>query len=304
MRHVFLHAGWRTGSTYVWNRFRLLPQAGAFLEPFHEALARLDWATVNAMTATSWESGHPELDAPYFAEYLPLIADCGVTHFEEAFSYRQFAAGPDDAQRRYLATLVDFADAEGRAAVLGFCRSTARVAAIRGYFPDGVHVFQKRSAEGQFSSCWNQFTRRSNPYFLAVHYLIAAAAPPESPFATLRGALDIPDLHGMGFEEQYQACVDLTSQRGEQQAFRIFGHVYEYCRLHSEQHCDVVLDLDTLVLDADYRHSAEEQLHQLSGLRVTFDDTRRPQPEAPFEIDLSGLMKEATAWAREHVPDL
>src|SRR5262249_21846978 len=37
---VFLHGGWRCGSTYIWSRFRDCAGTLCFYEPFHEILAR------------------------------------------------------------------------------------------------------------------------------------------------------------------------------------------------------------------------------------------------------------------------
>ncbi len=85
---IWIHAPWRAGSTYVWNKFRSCPKHLAFYEPFHETLETLTHADAEATTETSWPSGHPPLDAPYYREFEPLLMPGGgVRGFEQAFPY-------------------------------------------------------------------------------------------------------------------------------------------------------------------------------------------------------------------------
>ena len=66
---IFLHSGFRSGSTWFWHRFREARGTLAYYEPFHEKLAQLSLAHVSEFGPQHWPSGHPELAAPYFAEY-------------------------------------------------------------------------------------------------------------------------------------------------------------------------------------------------------------------------------------------
>lgn len=89
---VFLHGMWRSGSTFLWSRFRESSDAYCFYEPLHHSLSKLTAKriaqdTVEQITA----SRHPAMDRPYFAEFAPLIDRKGVRHYQRRLAYDRFA---------------------------------------------------------------------------------------------------------------------------------------------------------------------------------------------------------------------
>ncbi len=71
-KSIFINAGWRTGGTYIWSKFRRRNAFMAFCEPFHETLSRLTENDINNLTAKSWPSHHPFISLPYQKEFLPV----------------------------------------------------------------------------------------------------------------------------------------------------------------------------------------------------------------------------------------
>ena len=87
---IFIHsAGWRTGSTYMWNKFRQLSDVIAYYEPFNISLAVIKKEHINTWPIPS---GHPEnIDKPYFEEYRNFIRkEGGVEFFKKEFSHNNF----------------------------------------------------------------------------------------------------------------------------------------------------------------------------------------------------------------------
>src|SRR5687768_1312135 len=150
---VFLHGGWRCGSTYVWNKFRLHPDLRAFCEPFNERLARCTAEDLLRDTQDAWDSRHPQLKDPYFIEYLPLLNGKGVARYEDRFAVRRYFVGTQQPldEASYLASLVRLAEDSGKQAVLGFSRSLGRVGAIKRVF-GGSHVVLIRDPVQQWLS--------------------------------------------------------------------------------------------------------------------------------------------------------
>jgi hypothetical protein len=302
-RHVFLHAGWRTSSTYVWGTFRALPDVLGYMEPFNEALASLDESSIATNNEVVWASGHPRLDRPYFAEYAPLIEGRGVRGFDLRFGYRQFFA-PDEepSARPYIQSLLDAAHARGRVAVLGFCRSTARTGWMREHFPTAAHIFQRRSLEGQLSSCRAQLVRHNNPYFLAVHYLLLTIAPADSIGARIRERVSVPDLSGLPILDQFGQCQEMVREGAEERDRAVFTYIYAYCDWHSRQHADLVLDIDALSADVGYRGAMQQRIEELCGMRPSFGDAaggdRRIAPAAgtgELHVDVAGWLADQSA---------
>jgi len=151
IRPVFLHGAWRSGSTYYWSRFRSAPETLCFYEPLHHGLAKLTPERIarggeDAMAALR----HPALDAPYFAEYAPLIRGRGVQGYRSSLAYERYHLAPEEAHptlERYMDGLLDHAASRGRRAVLGFNRSCGRVGWLKRRFAAfDIHIDREPSA--------------------------------------------------------------------------------------------------------------------------------------------------------------
>jgi hypothetical protein len=151
---IFLHGGWRCGSTYLWNKFRELSDVTAFYEPFSEKLASYTPADILKDIPSAWDSRHPTLNQPYAAEYLPLIGERGVPLFWDSFAVQRYFVGCDESlfERDYLGLLIAHASKRSNHAVLGFSRSLGRLRAIKRQFR-GFHVVLMRDPLQQWLSC-------------------------------------------------------------------------------------------------------------------------------------------------------
>ena len=105
---VFIHSSWRTSSTWVWLKFRQLPETMSYYEPFHGLLAKRTRAEAQSIDYRSWDSNHPPGD-PYGLEYLPLIRETGGVPFSEpAMAFEWFIplggirGRLRDTERKYL----------------------------------------------------------------------------------------------------------------------------------------------------------------------------------------------------------
>ena len=71
-RPVFIHSQFRTGSTWLWNKFRQDARNCCYYEPFHQDLVKLEprrpylWSHDQETTRAL---RHPDLDKNYLAEY-------------------------------------------------------------------------------------------------------------------------------------------------------------------------------------------------------------------------------------------
>lgn len=75
---VFLHCGWRTRGTWVWDQFRRVHGVAGYYEPLGETLAWLRPSALASVNAESWPSGHNSLDRPYFGEFRLLLKRNGL----------------------------------------------------------------------------------------------------------------------------------------------------------------------------------------------------------------------------------
>src|ERR1700709_2606839 len=110
MDGIFLHAGWRTGGTWLWGRLRAHSGVTGFYEPLHEALPSITAEQIALIKSDNWQSRHTELGKPYFNEFIPLLklSTVGVPGAKSEFSFDRYFLAPNDRQAdlfRYVGSL-------------------------------------------------------------------------------------------------------------------------------------------------------------------------------------------------------
>jgi hypothetical protein len=187
-RAVFLHTGYRTAGTWIWSRFRRLDEVAAYYEPLHEMLATIDRSKIASSTADSWRSGHPSLDAPYFAEFERFLKPegSGIAGYEARFDIDRLAGEPGagatagsaateaEAIERYLRGFMTAAEQQGRVPVFKFCRSLGRLPWFHRTFADAAHIVVLKNPVSQWQSCWQLFAKHRNAHFIAVPFAVLA----------------------------------------------------------------------------------------------------------------------------------
>lgn len=291
---VFLHSGFRSGSTWFWSRFRDCPDAYAYCEPFSVQHATLTPEAIAYNRPDSWASNHPTLRQPYFAEYEPLIRPGGgVEGFDPRFAVETYYKANADVEiQRYLTGLIDLARSRGKIPVFGFCRSLGRVAWFRRYL-NGVHVTTWRNPRDQWCSSHAQWIENGNFHF-EVHYLLVAYVGSLSPEvgALLRGLPSIPS------PTEITPDMPLFHDRGGvTNRFRVFLRIFLLDMLLAIENSDVVVDLDLLSLSPPYRGEMTKRLRQETGLDgLWFEDCNLPQHRFSDDADYAALLLEEFEW--------
>lgn len=295
---VFLHAGWRSASTYVWSRFRRNPATTSFYEPFGEALARCSPKRIQRVTAQGWNSRHPPHLLPYSQEYRPLLRPIlkGVPGYRREFALaRYFPTGDGVAPEvRYLSRLIRHAQRQGTHAVLGFSRSLARAAALKSAL-GGYHVLLRRNPVQQWQSCRSYRAEAPLSYFESCHLLILALAPAGSPAHRFAATLALPPLP-RGLPQQLRALHCGVVPVSEELSFRAFTAVRLLSYAAAEPVADLVLDVDRLGRSQQYREAMHARIVTDVGLSIDFDDCSVPSHEtADVGIDFAAVERDVRA---------
>ncbi len=302
MTAIFLHSGWRTGSTYVWNRFRGLLRTLAYYEPLHERLGNPG----RGLTVPHWTpeiSHHPPLEAPYFAEYQPLIEDGLIGLFDLAFSYRRFflsAEDDDPGLMRYLTMLIDHAGARGLTPVLGFSRSLGRVGWMKHAF-DALHLWVVRTPRKQWASIHHQKVRYNIPYFLVNQFLICGQNRDHSLLRPLIERYDIPLVHTSSVLNDIAIYQRLFETVGDGTGYLVFYYLWRITGALARRDCEIVINVDRLAVDPAYRTLTTTAIHARTGLAPSFEDAHSGHPDvAPPDLDYQRI----EAFVEELVADL
>lgn len=274
---IFLHCGWRCGSTYVWSKFRKLEDTVAFYEPFHESNASYTLESVHATTAQAWNSRHPSLAQPYAAEYLPLLDAAGVQGYREEFAIANYFPGKGQrfAEADYLRDLQTHALREGKIAVFGFSRSLARAGLIKTNF-GGHHIVLMRDPIQQWLSCRSYRISDRTCYFELCHFLILALAARNSIAGQFAEELGLPKPPVGRVTQQLAFMQQALEPWSEEFSYRAFLIVYVLSMLSALPHADLVIDMDYLGRSARYRESVMLSCQELTGLTPDFSDCKHP----------------------------
>lgn len=275
--NVFLHGAWRCGSTYVWSRFRALPETLSYYEPFSEQLASCTSESILKYTEQAWDSRHPELATPYFSEYVPMVGSSGVCFYDDRFATQRYFVGAQQQllEEDYLGLLCEFALNENKRAVFGFSRSLGRVGAIKRVF-DGCHVVLVRDPMQQWLSSRSYREPNRPSYFELQPLMILALARPESPAGAMARWLRLPSLAGDSYRAQYRSLRRQFRSVDDELSYQAFIAVYLLSYMHALLHADLVIDMDLLSRSPSYRQSISSAFQERVGLAPDFSDCSLP----------------------------
>lgn len=280
MSLVFLHSSFRTSSTWLWDRFRRLPEARAYCEVFHEILATLKPGDVNTHTSNGWRSKHGDV-APYFLEFLPVLQpEGGALHYRAGMAFDRYVPADglrgaiDAEEERHLASLVALAEAEGKVTVLSCTRSPGRLRGIRGRL-GGWHIFLYRDLYQQWMSYAN-LGHHANPYFLnTIHYTIDRNR--HDRFLARLGGMP---LHGVA---PGMAIGDGCLQADED-GFVVFAGLHLYLSMNAAGAADCCIDVNRLFREPAYRQDVEARIAAGTELAVDLSSVRDGIEFAPFFV--------------------
>jgi tetratricopeptide (TPR) repeat protein len=301
VERIFLHSSFRSGSTWFWGRFRAAPGVCAFYEPFHEQKVELTREALVDDRADGWVSGHPDLDAPYNQEYLPLLVPPrGVPFYRRRFAYEDYyATGQDPHEKAYIDFLAGHAERSGKRAVFGFKRSFGRLRRLKAQC-GGVHLVTLRNPWDQWVSFMEQ-AQIGNHYFSFRIYLIACVAT-WSGHASFFEGLPLFSPTGAIGEEGEDAVRHAYFLLPEIALFQIFLRVFLLDFLLAIPEADIVVDLDRLNDELAYRDEMTQTLQRVTGLKtgLDFDDCDLPRHWPPEERAYRDALIEARALLISH----
>ena len=269
---IFIHAWWRSSSTYIWSKLRQDMALCCYYEPLNERIATLtpDIIKAGPEKGMSLSLRHPVQTENYFTEYLDLIAS-GSLRYSKDLAYARYLLRPDQSDAAlyaYLDGLISAASRSGRRPVLCFCRSQMRSGWIKRNF-DGIHVCQIRNPVDQ----WASF--QVNPYFIQRMVNVAFALRATYPCAFAH--IDQFELQAEAFSKQdsIQGAHQRTFSLDRRDALDLFLVIWLASALQAIAYCDYLLDVDRLASDAHYRQETSRWF-QASGCAVDFSDCATP----------------------------
>jgi hypothetical protein len=270
---LFVHAWFRSGSTYIWSKLRNDEKLICYYEPFHEVLGEKtlrEQIENHKPSETSLSLRHPVQGRHYFYEYSKLLEEHRL-NFSPELSYEDYFLPEhqqDVPRAKYVQTLISHAADVNRLPVLCFCRSQMRSVWIRRNF-SGSHIAQIRDPLAQYESF------KVQPYFRTT---------------MVRIALDLRRSHPGCFShvpnvERFGAAFEKRKSLPAEQLYEyflkpddflgMFLFVWLLSAIQSASDSDLLLDIDCLSVDGSYRVFVQEWFAEL-GCVIDLSDCAIP----------------------------
>ena len=266
---VFIHSMFRTGSTWLFDRFRRSPEGyWCYQEPYHEFLIKLKDqpdAVLDIHEQIANELRHIVLQRPYFYE-IHAIREHVADSFSKCISFDSFF----DVQG--CPALVDYtsrliAHAPSRP-VLQCCRSFGRIGHLQAQF-GGTHVHLWRNPRDQW---WSY---QVNDYFDVTGLAILNADHPPPLILHLREAIGFTPLRRGTFGEEYEQLLQVPLN--SEQRYLLFYTLWFYSLLQNREHGCCDLNIDQISCSRAYRRQAEMRLAELGVHGVDLSTCAVPQ---------------------------
>jgi|GEM_PF-4917652 len=303
---VFIHAMWRTGSTFLTSRFREADGYLDFYEPFHEAISRLDRSSGRVrrrrqeQAARQEALNHPRLSHGYFLNYnapvpgqdKPLCA-LHCNRYGMGDVYR--ALSPAAAQ--YLGAASRLAHHADQIAAFGFCRSGLQVTEMARRL-EGEHIYLYREPRSQFAS----YKPGENDYFMPMTLVQLLGADrlrpvlkPVLPKLMASGLVRRMSRGGLSPRLTLKIARPQVAKLPANDLYRLFYTSWLVSNEAGRRACQERLSLTGLASDPRQKRRLEDRL----GITLS-QLTRTPQRLAPFEVDYRQIERDVESRLSRH----
>ncbi len=276
--HIFIHSLFRTGSTYIWNKFRQNDRCFCYYEPFHQNLVFL-----NVENPDLWEFGknvtdqmrHPRLEKSYTYEYRDLLAPVQMQFplFKKSFSFDEYCNNSDNPDaKKYIDSLIENAKNKYKIPVLHFNRSSLRIRWFKENYPNSVHLYLARDPRDQFQSYMEMLDKNNLEIFLIMDLLIAGKNRGSGLFKILDSHVPLVDYHNDRFENEELIYSKLVKNYTVEDRYYIFYFIWLYSLFENVLNADLILNIDLLSHDSDYRRNIGEWFDKMKISKIDFKD--------------------------------
>ena len=275
---IFVHAMFRTGSTYIWNKFRRLPRYVCYYEPFHQLLSGITPKNIkNTLTQDFKAAGHPELAKYYLYEYEALVKENepGVPFFRKELSFDWFclpAGEPNPYQKRYVDFLIQAAG--DKIPLFKFNRTALRSGWFKSFYPGSLNVYLHRNPREQWQS-YRAIEARSGYDKFFLMDLIALSKNRENALVRpLAAAVPLFYLNAPLYADEELFYRTLCQAYAEKERYFIFYYLWLVSLCENAMVADMLWDINALARDEAYRKKVNEWLTARKVDPIDFSDCR------------------------------
>jgi hypothetical protein len=274
MSPVFIHSLFRTGSTYIWLKFRNNKKNCCYYEPFNEVLSVLskDVSCELNKTFAIDVLGHPQLGRRYFYEYEKLLIDDiqGVPCFQKSFVADEFCCVNNTNK---LIKYVDFliSSSGHRRPVFQFCRSSLRVDWFVRNYPEACNIYIVRNPRDNWAS-YVINSQKGNNYFLVMNLVFAGLNKKNKYLNELAKRVLLIEYRNDDFGKEFKAYSQILDAYSLEEKYFIFYYIWFCSLVENVLRADFILNINKLNEDLDYRKKTIDFLLLTGVNHIDFSD--------------------------------
>ena len=273
---VFIHSLFRTGSTYVWNKFRQNDRYYCYYEPFHQVLAQVNSKNIEYSLSKDYDRvKHPHLSRYYLHEYGPLLENerTGLPYFKKSFSFDEFCnneVNPD--LKKYIDYLIK--GAGDRVPVLQFNRSALRVKWFKQNYPDSLNLYMVRNPRDQWESYAALYKRSDYLDFYLMDLIIPSMSKDKNEFLPLANHLPLIRYNNDQQDKENNFYRIVLKTYSEEEKYLIFYYTWFRALVENVLNADFILNINLLSKKSSYKEKFTKFLRERGIHDINFEDAR------------------------------
>ena len=274
---IFIHSLFRTGSTYIWNKFRKNPHFYCLYEPFHQVLSETTMADLKTVLTRDHQLvNHPELDKYYLYEYRNLVnthPEKGIQHFKKNFSFDLFCLRKKELnQKRYIDHLIK--NAASKIPLFQFNRSAMRTGWFEVEYPDSLNIYIARYPRDQWQSYFELLKKTNDTIFYIMDIMIASKNTSHECFKMLSEYFPLIKYHDKDFKNEKEFYRIVEKSYSQQEKYFLFFYIWFKSYIENTINSDFLLNINRLSTDSEYQKELESFIFNHSGEKLKFNDVQ------------------------------
>jgi len=273
---IFIHSLFRTGSTYIWNKFRQNDRFYCYYEPFHQLLQHATVDNIeNLMTKDYQSVNHPSLSKYYLYEYRGLLQNGrpGVTFFKKSFSFDEFCHNEENPDlKKYIDHLI--MNAGEKIPLFQFNRSALRVKWFKKNYPESLNIYLVRKPCDQWQSYLELYRKTNYITFFVMDLLIVSVNCENEYFQPLAKYLSLIKYHSDSQEYEDDFYRIILDSYSEEEKYLIFYYTWLRSMVENVLNADMVLNMNFLSQRPEYRSYIKNFLLNSAIDGIEFEDAK------------------------------
>ena len=270
---IFIHALFRTGSTYLWRKFREVKEFYCYYEPLHHFFLEIDQNYKDKFWKEDTLIGKElQVKKHFLHEYENLIDNQkkGLPYFKKSFIFDQYCKIDTNSElKKYINLLIE--NAKNKRSVLQFNRTALRTRWFKRNYPEALNIYIVRNPRDQWESCIRKAKKNRN-IFVVMDLMIASLNLSKNHFYELAQHIPLIEYRNQDFNSERIFYDTIIEAYSTQEKYFIFYYIWLLSLIENILYSDMTININFLKNDLKYKNNVSDLLKEHGVSEINFDD--------------------------------